>query len=91
MTENDDSDVDRAENGKLMRLFEKPAFPFQKGPEGWLIHVRHANSISGGKGSGLKNRTQAYTERLRSSLIALISIFLRPIEDRIRLFENTER
>lgn len=52
MTEDDDSDVDRAENSKLMRLFEKPAFPFQKGPEGWLVHVRHANSISGGRGGG---------------------------------------
>lgn len=31
MTEDDDSDVDRAEDGKLMRLLEKTAFPFQKG------------------------------------------------------------
>ena len=45
MTEDDDSDVDRAEDGKLMRLFEKTAFPFQKGPEGWLVHIRHASCM----------------------------------------------
>lgn len=77
MAEYYDSDVDGAENGKLVSLLEQTALALEEGAA-WK-----------GQRTGLKERdatveSGAYTERLRSSLMALISIFLRPIVDRTR-------
>jgi hypothetical protein len=68
MTEYDDSYVDRAKYRKLMRLLEKAAFAFEE------------STVDNGQSpSNVFVLVAAYTDRLRSSLIALISIFRRPI------------
>lgn len=69
--QDDDGHVNRAEHGQLMSLLEEAAFPLQKGAgRGGLASVGRA--LAGRRGA-------SYTERFLSSLMGLISIFLRPI------------
>ena len=68
MPKDDDSDVDRTEYGKLMGFLEETAFAFQECTEPNVSDLTGALSVR-----------LAYTERFRSSFIALISIFLRPM------------
>lgn len=70
MAEDDDRDIDGTEYGEFVRFLEKAAFPFQKGTR-WRISAYVP----------VRGMHETYTERLRSSLIALISIFLRPMEN----------
>lgn len=75
VAEHDHGDVDGTEDGELVCLFEQAAFPFEE------------CSVGDGREHGGRARRggseaawpDTYTERLRSSLIARISIFLRPI------------
>jgi hypothetical protein len=53
-----------------MRLLEQAAFTLQEG----AIHGQYQSRRA-------SYRADAYTERFRSSLMALISIFLRPMVD----------
>ena len=68
VAENDDGHVDGAEDGQLMRFLEQTTFAFEKG----AVIIKSGRWLSS-KGS------MTYTERFRSSLMALISIFLLPI------------
>lgn len=71
MTEDDDGNIDGTEHGQFMCLFEETAFSLQE-----RTIIEHSQSASS---TSPVARHQTHTERLRSSLIALISIFLRPI------------
>jgi hypothetical protein len=92
VAKDDDGHVDGAEHRELMRLLEQAAFALQKGAvqgQCWFGHARRVEQSSGGR---------AYTERLRSSLMALISILRRPMvtvdaqaERRIRRRHKTPR
>jgi len=66
VAEDDDGDVDRAQHGELMRLLEQAAFALQE------------SAAQGQRWIAAHGKT-TYTERLRSSLMALISIFRRPM------------
>jgi hypothetical protein len=68
VAEDDDGDIDGAEDGQLMGLFEQAAFALQKS-------AGRSGSARALWAWGLAT----HTERLRSSLMALISIFLRPM------------
>lgn len=70
MAEDDDSDIDGTEDGELMRFLEQTTFSLQE-------CTASKEMISQCLIDGLAAPT--HTERLRSSLMALISIFLRPI------------
>jgi K+-sensing histidine kinase KdpD len=70
VAEDDDSNVDGAEHRELMRLLEQAAFALKEGAVPGQYQSRQASY-----------RADAYTERFRSSLMALISIFLRPMVD----------
>ncbi len=70
--EDEDGDVDGAEDGELVGLLEEAAFPLEKS----ATRDRSARRLAQ---QGAGERARAYTERFLSSLIALISIFLRPI------------
>lgn len=69
VAEHKDGYIDGAEHRKLVRLLEQAALALEKGP----MFVSCIFPIAAWRGT--------YTERLRSSLMALISIFLRPIVD----------
>lgn len=71
MTKYYDSDVDRTQHGQLVSLLEQTALAFEKRPNDTVSQRRLGRNIEG-----------TYTERLRSSLIALISIFLLPMLSR---------
>jgi hypothetical protein len=79
-----DSHINGTENRELMRLLEETAFALEKGSgeKSELVKTRWF-FWRGGEGRGGKWRRVAaeetYTERFRSSLMALISIFLLPI------------
>lgn len=73
MTKDDDGHIDGTKNGEFVCLFEETAFSFQKST------ARRMVSVIPGSQRKIPN-SETYTERLRSSLIALISIFLRPME-----------
>ena len=77
MAKDDDSDIDGAEDSELMSLFEETAFSLQKGTENRNMSAMPNNP--GARRIIPKATNKTYTERLRSSLIALISIFLRPM------------
>lgn len=68
VAEDDDGHVDGAEHRELMRLLEKTALALEEG----------AGQVSAGIARGC-DAEKAYTERLRSSLMALISILRRPM------------
>lgn len=68
MTENDDGDVDRAKYRQLVRFLEEAAFAFEEGAVGKMSVVFKRVDLEA-----------AYTDLFRSSLMALISIFRRPI------------
>lgn len=76
MAKDDDSDVDGTEDSELMSLLEETAFPLQKGTEKSNMSAMPDNP---GAPKIPRATNKTYTERLRSSLIALISIFLRPM------------
>ena len=76
MAKDDDSDIDGAEDSELMSLFEETAFSLQKGTENSNMSAMPDNP---GAPRNPRATNKTYTERLRSSLIALISIFLRPM------------
>lgn len=79
MPKNNDGDVDGAEDGEFMSFLEETALSFQERPR-----KRASQSTDDMKRSQDVSRIdRTYTERLRSSLIALISIFLRPIAELI--------
>jgi hypothetical protein len=85
VAEDDDSDVYRTQDRELMCLLKQTTFPFQKRPgEGskmTLVFCFHGSASA-----------RTYTERLRSSLIALISIFLRPMRKVVpRYYTGTRR
>jgi hypothetical protein len=67
-----DRDIDRAENGKLMRLLEQATFALEERSVGKGTDQR-------GFSEDFATRLMTYTERFLSSLMALISIFLLPI------------
>lgn len=73
MTKDDDGDIDRTEDGEFMGFLEETTLSFQKGSRKEQVSRRAM------KWKLRCKQDKAYTERLRSSLIALISIFLRPI------------
>ena len=70
MAKDDHGNVNGAEHGKLMRLLEKTALALEEGAMRSLADVSPVYRA-------LCRST--YTERFRSSLMALISIFLRPM------------
>jgi hypothetical protein len=72
VAKDDHGNVDRAQNRQLMRLLEQASFALEKGS----TQTRQRLLWGPARGMG---RTKTYTERFRSSLMALISIFLRPI------------
>ena len=69
VAEDDDGDLDLAQDGQLVGLFEQAAFALEKGAVGAVS--RRRASAAGTEGT--------YTERFLSSLMALISIFRRPM------------
>lgn len=93
MPKDNHCDIDRAQNGKLMSLLEKPTFAFEKSPMSAVLanRPRRRNFYSivvfffglielskVWRRLGDAKRV-TYTERFLSSLIALISIFLLPM------------
>lgn len=76
LAKDENGNIYRAKHRELMRLLEKTALALQEG-----AGVRHV--VSGGSMGELsqagRRGAESYTERFLSSLIALISIFLRPI------------
>lgn len=68
MTEYDDSDVDRAKYRQFVRFLEEAAFAFEEGAVGKMSVAFKRFDLDA-----------AYTDLFRSSLMALISIFRRPI------------
>jgi hypothetical protein len=71
VTENNNGYVNGTENSELMRLLEKTTLSLQERTEFEKALVSYElKRILG---------SSTYTERLRSSLMALISIFLRPM------------
>lgn len=68
-----DSDIDGAEDGQLVCLLKQTPLSFQKRS---ASRSARNGQIAGG---AQERAVTTYTERLRSSLIALISIFLRPM------------
>lgn len=66
MAKYDDRDIYRAQYRQLVRLLEEAAFSLEEGSA--QVRARRREMLC-----------QTHTERFRSSLIALISIFLRPI------------
>jgi hypothetical protein len=80
LAKDEHGDIDRAQYGQLMCLLEEAALALQEG-----ARVRHISSVScsksefGSKREPVGCEWRTYTERFLSSLMALISIFLRPI------------
>ena len=70
MAEDDDGNVDGAEHRQLVSLLEQAAFALQEGAVTGQFQPQALRQA---------RLRAAYTERLRSSLMALISIFLRPM------------
>jgi len=64
-----DRDIDRTEDGELMRLLEQATFALKKRSVGETVISLHSPEGS----------ANTYTERFLSSLMALISIFLLPM------------
>jgi hypothetical protein len=70
MAEDDHCDIDRTKDRQLVRLLEEAAFALEES-------AVHKLSVA----ARAFKRVFAYTERFLSSLMALISIFLRPMMD----------
>jgi len=89
-TKNDNGDVDRAQDRQFMGLFEEAALALEKGPARRVVSiasVRRVGRVAARSSVGwavLVGRCGSYTERFLSSLIGLISIFLRPMAMRRR-------
>ena len=86
MAEDDDGDFDLTEDGQLVGLLEQAAFALEESSAGSRSVT--ARSCFGydenGNDSGGGARERAYTERFLSSLMALISIFRRPMVGELR-------
>jgi hypothetical protein len=74
VSEDYDCDIHRAEDGKLMRLLEQSTFAFQESAV--EVHVSVIRTFG--------DVSTTYTERFLSSLMALISIFRRPMMNATR-------
>jgi hypothetical protein len=70
MAEDDHCDIDRTKDRQLVRLLEEAAFALEES-------AVHKLSVA----ARAFKQVFAYTERFLSSLMALISIFLRPMMD----------
>jgi len=77
MSEDDNRYIDRTQDRKLVRLLEETAFALEEGSDTITYQYTVEYLVWWCTCKGCWRST--YTERFLSSLIALISIFLRPI------------
>jgi hypothetical protein len=78
VTEDDDRDINLAEDRKFVRLLEEASLSLEESPI-YLVSIKKLTECDSCIRWNQSRLRSTYTERFLSSLMALISIFLRPI------------